>query len=362
MSADVSWCQLPWPWNNTCWSLKSYDLLQPLWNFRSKDSAVQAKTPSHSRVQECSRWLIRNVKELKNLDQHEAHEATDFMTKSWPSHSKACLNWWLYVGLRHRAPSRDIPPVGWGEGPEGYHSTRIDSPFLMDFSIGKIHENTNIIFSKSKSNPDIESLSGLSWGKLWWTNKSCGCSMVFLSFSDKPISKLPTPPWWKRASLKTVQGGSRTCAKHRKNNENWSLLFTPKASIRFLDVHPPKICGFQRFWLFLIPIYHPLMGGLKSYYILYIDTNTIANHCHELKHVLFVSVCSRRSPETVRSRSHDPTFSATWSLANTAWPGEQGGWKPPQKKAGPYRPYWIGKSMWYQWAHKLGGFKMFFWC
>ena len=177
--------------------------------------------------------------------------------------------------------------------------------------------------------------------------------MVFRSFSDKPISKLPTPTM--EASLVEDRAG------RLKNLRKTSLLFTPKASIRFLDVHPQKICGFQRFWNFLIPIYHPLMWGLKSYYILYIDTNTIANHCHELKHVLFVSVCSRRSPETVRSRSHDPTFSATWSLANTAWPGEDAPvWKPPQKKAGPYRPYCIGKSMWHQWAHKLGVFKIVF--
>ena len=140
-----------------------------------------------------------------------------------------------------------------------------------------------------------------------------------------------------------------------KNLRKTSLLITPKASIRFLDVHPKKM-WISKVLNFFDPHLSPTDVRPQNY-ILYIDTNTIANHCHELKHVLFVSVCSRRSPETVRSRSHDPTFSATWSLANTAWPGEDAPvWKPPQKKAGPYRPYWIGKNMWHQWAHKLGVF------
>lgn len=61
--------------------------------------------------------------------------------------------------------------------------------------------------------------------------------MVFLSFSDKPISKLPTPPWWKRASLKTVQGGSRTCAKRpfwspqKLRSDFW--MFIPKKYVDF---------------------------------------------------------------------------------------------------------------------------------
>ena len=137
MSADVS-CHGPEnPWNNT-------KKLKILWLAATglelqKDSAVQAG--KDTKPLKGSTWLIRNVKELKNLDHfgpswsNRLHDQV--MTKSWPSHSKACLNWWLYVGLRHRAPSRDIPPRMWGTWKIS-RLTLIDSPFLMDISIGKI--------------------------------------------------------------------------------------------------------------------------------------------------------------------------------------------------------------------------------
>ena len=130
---------------------------------------------------------------------------------------------------------------------------------------------------------------------------------------------------------------------------------------------PRNVCislcftGFENFWS--TPIYHPLMGGFKYPQII-LDTNgTIANHCNGQFNRFCLFKATGRWPETVQSRSHDPTFSATWSLANTASPVSKDVEWNHNTSAGPCRscrPYIdLVKACGINGVHNLGVFVVF---
>ena len=150
MSADVS-CHGPEnPWNNT-------KKLKILWLAATglelqKDSAVQAG--KDTKPLKGSTWLIRNVKELKNLDHfgpswsNRLHDQV--MTKSLKGVSElmtVCRSASQSSVTRYTSQDvRDLKNIT----TDSYRFPVSDGYFNW--------ENTHIIFSKSKSNPDIESL------------------------------------------------------------------------------------------------------------------------------------------------------------------------------------------------------------